>query len=490
MSNFFNEYQDKNCSNIGGTNGGSCSIDPSTYALEELLLNEIKQIAFYAVKLSEFNLQNEDIMQQAVRALSVILINTAFRMDDYKRLLYGLEKEKIELRGKYLECAKQENIKYELVENASKLPEKPSLTNLLRAGEELVVQKRNAYEPKKFNLIELIIFFAKTTSINIEKLAHLGYKNSNWNFAILKFLNLINIPSKKTEKLKQKVCDFSKVSFEIWQKLVQELENTFGKRVEGDINFEIREGKSILVSGSDLIELDKLLEAVDGLDINVYTNSSLFSAFCYPHFKKYKNLIGHFGGENAEIDFPNFKGPIFTTQNFLQKVDYLRHGIIYTTKIIAPEKMVRVQDYDFKPLIENTQKLAGFTKDDVKAPDKVILKYDTKKIDEIIESAEGGDIYVIVGSYKKDEIIKRFEGKTLIELESPVEIQLLIHILKKTNCENIKLVLTLCTPNTINILLSTLFSNPKEIYFAKCPNSLINPHIISALVEHFGVKIL
>ncbi len=70
------------------------------------------------------------------------------------------------------------------------------------------------------------------------------------------------------------------------EKLTETLEKTYGKRIENNINFEIKEGKSILVSGSDLNELDKLLEAVEGEDINIYTNSSLFSAFCYPHFLK------------------------------------------------------------------------------------------------------------------------------------------------------------------------------------------------------------
>lgn len=489
-NNFFNEYQNtNNCAN-NENSGGSCSIDPSVYALEELLLNEIKQIAFYVVKLADFNLQNENIMQKAVRALSVILINTSFRLEDYKHLLYSLEADKFEVREKYLAASKEKSIKYELVENAFKLPDKPSRTNLLQLGEAISAQKRKEYEPKKLDLIELIAFFAKTTSINVEKLSHFGYKNSEWNFQILKFLNLTNITSKKTEKLKENICDFSKFSFDIWQKLMETLENTYGKRTETDINFEIKEGKSILVSGSDLDELDKLLEAIGDRKINVYTNSSLFSAFCYPHFQKYKNLIGHFGYENAQIDFTNFKGPVFTTQNFLQKIDNLHRGTIFTTKIISPDKMIRIEGYDFEPLIQNALSTAGFTKEDIQNPDKVTLKYDIKKIDNIIKEADGKDIYIIVGSYKKEEIIKKFEGKTLIKLDSPVEIQLLIRILKETNCKNIKLVLTHCTPNTVNILLSTLFSNPEEIYFAKCPNTIINPHIINALVEHFGVEII
>ena len=501
MSNFFNEFSDKSSCR----NSGMCSIDPSSYALEELLLNEIKQIAFYIVKLSDFkdqfplcgkNMQSDKpddeikIMQDAIRALSVIIVNTAFRLDDYTKLIYGLEEQKQIIKTKYLDCCKERKIKYELVENADKLPKSPELTNLLKAGEVIVVEKQKHYEPKKLDLIELIIIFAKTTSINIEKLRHLGYTNPEWNFKILKFLNYANFSSRKIDKIKKKICDFSEVSIQIWKKLIEKLEEKYGKRIENTINLEIKEGKSILVSGSDLDELDKLLDALQEKDINIYTNSTLFSAFGYPHFSKYKNLIGHFGAENAEADFTKFKGPIFTTQNFLQKMDYLRHGTIYTTKIVAPERMIRIDNYDFKPLIESAINSEGFSKNDEKFIEKITLKYNKEKIDDIIKQAQGKELSVIVGSYKKDEIIKRFSTGEIIELESPVEIELLIHILEHAQCDNLNLIFTHCGPNTINILLSTLYANPKKIYFAKCPNSLINPHTTSAMTEEFDVEII
>ena len=463
-SNFFNEFSDKSSCQ----NSGMCSIDPSSYALEELLLNEIKQTAFYIVKLEEFDALNntrediQNIINAAIKALTVIIVNTAIRMEDYTGLLYSLEENKTKIKEEYLNCCKTRKIKYELVENAQKLPKNPNLTNLLKAGEAIVIEKRKEYEPKKLNLIELIIIFAKTSAINIEKLHHLGYQDPQLNFEILKFLNLTNIATLKRDKLKKKICDFSSISFEIWKKLIEKTENKYGKRKDAEINLEIKPGKSILVTGSDLDELEKLLDAVEGENINIYTNSTLFMAFAYPHFSKYKNLIGHFGGENPQTDFTNFKGPIFATQNFLQKVDYFRRGIIYTTKIIAPEKMVRIENYDFTPLIENANKSDGFTENDAKTGEKITLKYDKNKIDETLKACEGKDLCIIVGSYKKEEIMKRFTNCTLVQLESPVEIQLLIYILENAKPQNLNLVFTHCGPNTINIMLGTLFKDPKK----------------------------
>jgi len=486
ITNFFSEFSDKSAC----INSGMCSVDPSSSALEELLLNEIRQIAFYIVKLSDFKIENKAIAQDAIKGLSVIIINTALKLKDYKTLLFTLEEEKKSAKSLYLNCCKEKMIKYELVENAIEIPKNADLTGFLKTGESLVVEKQKMYEPKKLDLIELIITFAKTSAINIEKLRRLGYVNDEWNFKILKFLNLTNISTIKIEKLKKKICEFSEVSYKIWEKLTETLEKHYGKRVETEINLEIKEGRSILVSGSDLDELDRLLAAAKRYDINIYTNSTLFMAFAYPHFLKYKNLIGHFGGENAEEDFTKFKGPIFATQSFLQKMDYFRRGTIFTTKIIAPEKIVRIENYDFEPLIQNALNSEGFNKEDAKTIEKVRLKYNPHEIDKIIESAGEKELCVIVGSYKKEKIIERFTGKFIIELESPIEIQLLIHILKKANCNNLSIVFTHCGPNTINILFSTLYFDPKKIYFAKCPHSLISPHVIRAMSEDFDVEMI
>ena len=485
-SNFFSEFSDKS----GCINSGMCSVDPSSNALEELLLNEIRQIAFYIVKLADFNIENTKIVQDAIQGLSVIIINTALRLKDYKALLYKLEEEKKSAKELYLGCCKEKRIKYELVEHAIELPKDANLADLIKAGEVLVVEKQKEYEPKKLDLIELLITFAKTSAINIEKLRRLDYSNDDWNFKILKFLNLTNIPSVRIEKLKKKICEFSEVSYQIWEKLVEALENRYGKRVEAEINLNIQSGRSILVSGSDLDELDALLKAAEGKDVNIYTNSTLFIAFAYPHFLKYKNLVGHFGGENAEADFSKFKGPIFATQSFLQKVDYFRRGTIFTTKIIAPEKMVRLENYNFEPLIQNALESEGFSLEDETKKEKVTLKYNKDEIDKILENKDNKELCIVVGSYKKDAVVDRFTGKNIIELESPVEIQLLIYILNKANCDDLSIVFTHCGPNTINILFSTLYFDPKKIYFAKCPNTLISPHVIRAMSEVFDVEMI
>ena len=56
-------------------------------------------------------------------------------------------------------------------------------------------------------------------------------------------------------------------------------------------------------------------------------------------------------------------------------------------------------------------KTTGFAKEDVQKSKEVTLKYNIQDIDNIIEGANGKEIYVIVGSYNKEEILKNLKAK-------------------------------------------------------------------------------
>lgn len=482
MPNFFNNPKDT-CS---GTN--MCSIDPSTYAIEELLLNEIKQIAFYAVKLKKFEPVKNEILAHTIRALSVMFINTALRFCDYRRLLLETEENKLALKTAYLNCCKTNRIKYEIIEEGE-IKKPVTLSNCLKAGEKLVSLKQKTYSKELFGLGELITFFAKSTAINLEKLRAYGFSDPETDFEVLKFLNHTNYRDTSEKKLVRKVREFAPVSYTIIQILNSKIETRFGKRFEGEIPRELRQGHGILVSGSDLDELEKLLEALKESDINVYTNSSLYKAFQYPKFKEFPNLKAHIGEGNAETDFLNFKGPIFITKNFLQKIDYVRRGFIFTTKIISPEKSVKIKNGDFSKLIETANSLPAFNSDDIKQEAPVCFKYDKDKILTELNSAKG-KVFAVFGSYNKEEVYKDMTKLPVIKVDSPIDTELASFIVENKAPEELEILFTHCSVTSINFLLSIISRKIGKIRLVKCQNAIINPHITTALAANFGVELV
>ncbi len=69
-------------------------------------------------------------------------------------------------------------------------------------------------------------------------------------------------------------------------------------------------GKCIVVSGHDLKDLEELLKQTEGLGLNVYTHGEMLPATAYPGLKKYKHLVGNYGGawQDQQKEFEQFPG--------------------------------------------------------------------------------------------------------------------------------------------------------------------------------------
>ncbi len=93
-------------------------------------------------------------------------------------------------------------------------------------------------------------------------------------------------------------------------------------------------GKAILVSGHDLKDLEELLKQTEGKGINVYTHGEMLPAHAYPALKKYKHLVGNYGGawQDQRKEFDDFPGAILMTTNCIQKPKESYQARIFTTR--------------------------------------------------------------------------------------------------------------------------------------------------------------
>ena len=81
----------------------------------------------------------------------------------------------------------------------------------------------------------------------------------------------------------------------------------------------VKDHPAILVSGSDLKDLQLVLEQTAGTGIEVYTHGDLSAAFAYPAFRQYPHLAGHYGGAwwKQKEEFEHFHGPVLLTSDCL-----------------------------------------------------------------------------------------------------------------------------------------------------------------------------
>ena len=79
MYEFFKNIAEKsNCSMMG-----VCSIHPSINALYLIILNEIREISSYLVKLNEFKINDKEAEKISIEGLSIFLINTSYSQKNY-----------------------------------------------------------------------------------------------------------------------------------------------------------------------------------------------------------------------------------------------------------------------------------------------------------------------------------------------------------------------------------------------------------------------
>ena len=141
---------------------------------------------------------------------------------------------------------------------------------------------------------------------------------------------------------------------------------TFGHPVPATVPLTVEQGPFIVVTGHDLLDLEKLLEQTEGKGINVYTHGEMLPAHGYPALRKFPHLKGNFGTawQNQQKEFDGLPAPILFTTNCLMppRESYLDR--VFTTGPVSYPGAAHIgADKDFTPLIEKALALGGFPED-------------------------------------------------------------------------------------------------------------------------------
>jgi hydroxylamine reductase len=122
-------------------------------------------------------------------------------------------------------------------------------------------------------------------------------------------------------------------------------------------------GKAIVVSGHDLLDLEEILKQTEGKGINVYTHGEMLPCHGYPGLKKYKHLVGNYGGawQNQQKEFAVFPGAILMTTNCLQRPQEVYKDRVFTSGVAGWSGVKHISDRNFKPVIDAALAAEGFT---------------------------------------------------------------------------------------------------------------------------------
>ncbi|MFH1578441.1 MAG: hydroxylamine reductase, partial [Candidatus Omnitrophota bacterium] len=138
----------------------------------------------------------------------------------------------------------------------------------------------------------------------------------------------------------------------------------FGNPVPVGVQTGTKAGPGILVTGHDLLDLYELLKQTEGTGVNVYTHSEMLPAHGYPELRKFKHLVGNYGGawQEQKKEFAQFPGALLATTNCVlipPANTYLDR--LFTIGVTGVEGATHLKTRDFSSLIKKAKELPALS---------------------------------------------------------------------------------------------------------------------------------
>lgn len=494
---------------------GICSTAPSLNFLHEVLIYYLRDLSFYLLKLNKLGIKNEKIKENILDIISSIIVETEYNNEYFLRILSTLYSDFVQAKDLYTSVCAKNNLKADFIKSTLKSPQKLTFAGIIRIGQNIFNRKLKRLTEEQKHLSEIAINIMKSICIHLIELKELEI-NDEEGYTLL--LELFSIP---IEDLSKNIEKIAKYDHSLLMKLNQTREERYGQIEPTEISKTTRPNKAILVAGTNLRELELLLEATKDKNIDIYTNGHMLMAHAFPKFKSYPHLVGHWG-QNTEtllFDFAEFPGAILITKHSMQKIENLYRSRIFTTDVIAPKGVCTIRNNDFEPLIKSAMEAKGFSKSVEKPSIKTNLdeKLIIEKIKQVAEKIEQKEIkyFLAIGVSNHTKIQKDYferflallpedcftisfsytnKKKNILLIESdygfPILYKTLELLAEKQLLKDLKpaVLFTRCEPHTISNVLYLKFLGINNIYFTDCPPTLINPSLISFMRKFFDIK--
>lgn len=349
MSMFCYQCQET-LNNAGCTVKGVCGKNENVANLQDLMIDELKEIAL-SLEESSIEKINEN-GPFIMKALFLTITNVNFD----ENAVFDYIKRAINIKNKL-------NMK-----NADNFHDNnPSISDLLSVAAKKSIL--NEKDLDKRSLKELLIYGLKGVAAYTDHAYILGFENNE----IYKFAIEALAATKKDLSINEYInlvnrCGSMAVS--AMELLDRANTSTYGNPVITKVKTNVGSRPGILVSGHDLKDLYELLEQSKDQGIDIYTHSEMLPAHYYPKLKEFDHLYGNYGSSwwNQGKEFDSFNGPILMTTNCITNVKETYKSRFFTTGAAGWPETKHIKDRtnggskDFSEIIAMAKKCNPPTK--------------------------------------------------------------------------------------------------------------------------------
>ena len=344
----------------GCTKMGVCGKTPEIANLQDLLIYQCKGISCYAKELIEKGEEIEkDIVSFVENSLFTTLTNVNFDAEVHVEMLKESQKIKENLRDR--------------VGSDKDFPEQATY-NLSETKEEMLKDSKRAgimfdqdLDADVRSLRQTIVYGLKGVSAYGHQARFIGYYDDQVDNFYFRGLECTTNDNLSVEELIQMTMRTGDMSVAVMKKLDEANTERYKNPTPHKVNVNIEKGPFIIVSGHDLRDLEMLLEQTEGKGINIYTHGEMLPSHGYPGLKKYKHLVGNYGGawQDQQKEFDGIPGCILMTTNCLMRPRETYKDRIFTTSVVGWDGVKYISAdkdgyKDFSEIIDKALELGGF----------------------------------------------------------------------------------------------------------------------------------
>jgi hydroxylamine reductase len=357
----------------GCTDFAVCGKDEQTAILQDLLVHAAKGIAQYAHRARALGATDPAVDRFLLKALFITVTNVNFNAEAIGIVICEAARMRDKVRALYENAARKAGRTVESLRGPATWVPASNLTGLVNQGRMVsVLGRRDEFGPDAAGLQELLLYGVKGAAAYADHAQVLGRGADAIYAFFAEALAYLAEEEPTVDGLLALNLKCGEINLKTMELLDAAHTSTYGHPVPTPVRTEPLKGKAILVSGHDLRDLELLLQQTEGRGINIYTHGEMLPAHGYPGLKKYKHLVGNYGGawQDQKTEFAQFPGAILMTTNCIQEPQPDYHNRIFTAGHVGWPGVRHVSDGNFAPVIEAALAAPGFTED---GPDKTIL---------------------------------------------------------------------------------------------------------------------
>lgn len=343
---------------------GNCGKDASTAALQDVLVHINLGIGQYALEARRLGAADPRFAAHASFDLFTTLTNVNFNPTRFMALISAALDMRDQAKAAYETAARAAGIEPENLCGPARFVPATTVAEVVAQGVAVGVDAGlDLLGPDVVGLRNLNLYGLKGVCAYAYHAHALGYRTDDTDAGIESALAFLAGAPSDADDLLGHALELGSLNLEVMELLDAANTGSFGSPVPTPVRITPVVGKAILVSGHDLHDLQKILEATEGTGINVYTHGEMLPAHGYPGLHAYRHLAGNYGGawQDQQRDFTGFPGPIVMTSNCLIEPQPAYRNRIFTTGPVGWPGIRHLDVADVSLVIKAARSLPGFS---------------------------------------------------------------------------------------------------------------------------------